>query len=207
MDFFLSAGIVLGLSAGFSPGPLTTLVISQALQHGAKEGLKVALVPGITDLPIILVSVYALTRLSNFHWVLGLISIVGGLFLVYLAYLSFVADKIDADPGTTEPRSLGKGTLVNLFNPSPYVFWLTVGAPTVVAAWTQSPARAACFLAGFYACLIGAKMSLAVVAARSRRLLTGRVYGYVMRVLGVLLLVLALLLFRDGMAFLGISLP
>jgi len=207
MDFFLSAGIVLGLSAGFSPGPLTTLVISQALQHGAKEGVKVALAPGITDLPIILVSVFALTRLSNFHGVLGVISIIGGLFLVYLAYLSFVAEKIDTDPGKAEPRSLGKGTLVNLFNPSPYVFWLTVGAPTVVAAWTQSPARAAWFLAGFYACLIGAKMSLAVVAARSRRLLAGRVYGYVMRILGVLLLVLALMLFRDGMAFLGISIP
>jgi threonine/homoserine/homoserine lactone efflux protein len=207
MDFFLSAGIVLGLSAGFSPGPLTTLVISQALQHGAKEGVKVALAPGITDLPIILVSVYALTRLSNFHWILGLISIVGGLFLVYLAYLSFVADKIDADTKSSEPRSFGKGTLVNIFNPSPYVFWLTVGAPTVVAAWTQSPARAVWFLAGFYACLIGGKMSLAFVAARSRRLLTGKAYGYIMRILGVLLLVIALMLFRDGMAFLGISLP
>jgi threonine/homoserine/homoserine lactone efflux protein len=207
MDFFLSAGIVLGLSAGFSPGPLTTLVISQALQHGAKEGLKVALAPGITDLPIILLSVFAITRLSDFQGALGLISIIGGLFLVYLAYQSFVADKIDVDARSAEPRSFGKGTLVNLFNPSPYVFWLTVGGPTVVAAWTQSPLRAAWFLVGFYACLIGAKMCLAVTAARSRHFLTGRAYSYVMRILGVLLLVLAMLLFRDGLGFLGISWP
>jgi threonine/homoserine/homoserine lactone efflux protein len=207
MDFFLSAGIVLGLSAGFSPGPLTTLVISQALQHGAKEGLKVALAPGITDLPIIILSVFALTRLSDFQSVLGLISIIGGLFLVYLAYSSFVADKIDMDAQTAEPRSLGKGTFVNFFNPSPYVFWLTVGGPTVVAAWAQNPLNAAWFLAGFYACLIGGKMSVAVMAARSRQLLTGRAYGYVMRILGVLLLVLALLLFRDGIGFLGMSYP
>ncbi|MEW6529389.1 MAG: LysE family translocator [Thermodesulfobacteriota bacterium] len=207
MEFFLSAGIVLGLSAGFSPGPLTTLVISQSLQHGAKEGLKVALAPGITDLPIIILSVFALTRLSDFQGALGLISIVGGLFLVYLAYMSFVADKIDVDAGPAEPRSFGKGTIVNLFNPSPYVFWLTVGGPTVVAAWAQSPLRAVLFLAGFYACLIGAKMCLAVTAARSRQFLTGKAYSYVMRILGVLLLVLALLLFRDGMGFLGISWP
>lgn len=204
MDFFLSAGIVLGLSAGFSPGPLTTLVISQALQHGTKEGLKVALAPGLTDLPIILVSVFALTRLSNFKGVLGLISIIGGLFLVYLAYLSFATDKVDADPKATEPRSFGKGTLVNIFNPSPYVFWMTVGAPTVVAAWAQGPVTAAGFLAGFYGCLIGAKMSLAVIAARSRQLLTGKAYGYVMRILGVLLLVLAFILVRDGIGFLSL---
>jgi len=204
MDFFLSAGIVLGLSAAFSPGPLSTLVISQAIQHGAREGLKVALAPGLTDLPIILVSVFALTRLSKFQEILGLISIIGGLFLVYLAYLSFVADQIDAEAKTTDPRSLGKGTLVNLFNPSPYLFWLTVGAPTVVAAWAQSPLTAAWFLGGFYACLIGGKMSLALMAARSRRLLTGRAYRYVMRILGGLLLILALLLFRDGIRFLSL---
>jgi len=162
-------------------------------------------VPGLTDLPIIILSVFALSQLSNFQGILGLISIIGGLFLVYLAYSSFVADKIDTDAQTDDPRSFGKGTLVNLFNPSPYVFWLTVGAPTVVAAWAQSPTKAAWFIAGFYACLIGGKMSLAVIAARSRQWLTGKAYGYVMRILGVLLLALALMLFRDGLGFLGIS--
>jgi threonine/homoserine/homoserine lactone efflux protein len=42
MDMCLTAGIVLGLSAGFSPGPLTAFVISQALRYGVKEGLKVS---------------------------------------------------------------------------------------------------------------------------------------------------------------------
>jgi threonine/homoserine/homoserine lactone efflux protein len=205
MDFFVSAGIVLGLSAGFSPGPLSTLVIAQALQHGAKEGVKVAVAPGVTDLPIILLSVFALTQLSELQGVLGLISIIGGLFLIYLAYQSFMADKIDMEPKATAPRSLGKGTLANLLNPSPYVFWLTVGAPIVVTAWAQSPLNAAWFLAGFYVCLIGGKMFLAVVAARSRQWLTGRAYGYVMRILAALLLILAVLLFRDGIGFLTVS--
>ena len=202
MDIFLTAGIILGLSAGFSPGPLTTLVISQALQHGVKEGLKVALAPFITDTPIILLSVFALTQLRNFHVILGLISIFGGLFLVYLAYLSFKTTKVDLDVNATEPRSLGKGTIVNFFNPSPWLFWISVGAPNVVEAWTRSPLMAAGFLGGFYVCLVGAKITLAVLAAKSRRLLTGKAYGYVMRVLGGLLLILAFLLFRDGIGFL-----
>jgi threonine/homoserine/homoserine lactone efflux protein len=203
MDFFLTTGIILGLSSGFSPGPLTTLVITQALQHGGREGLKVALAPFVTDLPIVLLSVFALGQLRDFHSILGAISIIGGIFLVYLAYLSFKTSKIGVDIKAGAPRSLGKGILANFLNPAPYLFWITIGAPNVVTAWTQSPLVAVGFLAGFYTCLIGAKMFLALVAANSRRFLTGKGYAYVMRVLGVLLLILAFVLLRDGIRLWG----
>jgi threonine/homoserine/homoserine lactone efflux protein len=205
MEIFLTAGIVLGLSAGFTPGPLNTLVISQALQHGAKEGMKVALAPFITDSPMILLSVFALVQLRNFHTALGLISIFGGLFLVYLAWLSFKTTKVDLDIKETAPRSLGKGTIANLLNPSAWLFWISVGATNVVEAWTRSPLTAVGFLAGFYVCLVGSKMSLAVMAATSKRFLTGKAYGYVMRTLGLLLLIFAFLLFRDGLGFLHMT--
>lgn len=204
MDVFLTAGIVLGLSSGFSPGPLTTLVISQSLQHGAREGVKVSLAPFVTDLPIILLSVFALSQLSDFQGILGLISIIGGLLLVYLAYASFKTDTINLEVKETASGSLAKGSLVNFLNPSPYLFWLTIGAPTVVAAWSQGPWIAAAFFAGFYVCLVGAKISMAYVAAGSRRFLIDRAYGYVMKILGVLLLAYAVLLFRDGAVFLNL---
>ena len=149
MEVFLTAGIVLGLSAGFSPGPLTTLVISQALQYGVKEGLKVAVVPVITDLPIIALSVFVLSRLSESQGVLGSISVFGGLFLVYLAYLSFRTTKVELDIQGVEPRSLGKGTMVNFFSPNPYLFWISVGAPYAVDAWAQSSLGAVGFFAAF----------------------------------------------------------
>jgi threonine/homoserine/homoserine lactone efflux protein len=65
MAVFLIAGIILGFSAGFSPGPLLTLVISQTLKHGVKEGIKVAFAPLVTDLPIIFLAVFVLTRLAG----------------------------------------------------------------------------------------------------------------------------------------------
>ena len=52
----LITGIILGLMAGISPGPLLALVISETLKHGKKEGIKIALTPFITDLPAILLS-------------------------------------------------------------------------------------------------------------------------------------------------------
>lgn len=56
MMFFITAGAALGLSAGFSPGPLLTLVLTETLHHGVKAGIRVALAPMITDAPIIVLT-------------------------------------------------------------------------------------------------------------------------------------------------------
>ena len=194
MDIFLSTGITLGLSAGFSPGPLSTLVISHSLRHGTKEGLKVAIAPFFTDVPIVLVSIFVLAQLRDSHTAFGLISLLGAAVLFYLAYESFRADQVKVELGSAEARSLGKGALVNFLSPHPYLFWLTIGGPKVVEAWAQSPLKAAGFLGGFYVCLVGSKMLMAFIAARSKELLAGKAYRYVMRILGAALLILALVL-------------
>ena len=70
---FLAMGSILGLSAGFAPGPLLTLVISETLQHDIRAGVKVALAPIVTDLPIIMLTLFILVKLSGFYKVLGII--------------------------------------------------------------------------------------------------------------------------------------
>ncbi len=85
---FLTIGTILGLSAGFAPGPLLTLVISETLQHDIKSGVKVALAPIITDLPIIILTLFILAKLSNFHNILGIISLTGGFVILFMGYES-----------------------------------------------------------------------------------------------------------------------
>ena len=50
-------------------------------------------------------------------------------------------------------------------------------------------------------------MLMAVVAGKSRRLLSGKAYAWVMRILGALLLVFAVLFFRDGLVFFNVWKP
>ena len=94
---FLSTGTLLGLAAGFAPGPLLVLVISETLRHNIKEGIKVSLAPVITDLPILLVSLFVLTRLANFNLLIGIISILGGFFVLYLGYESLRTTGVEID--------------------------------------------------------------------------------------------------------------
>jgi threonine/homoserine/homoserine lactone efflux protein len=50
---------------------------------------------------------------------------------------------------------------------------------------------------------VGSKVALAVLAGRSSRLLDGKRYEYVMRALGLLLLLFAVFLLLDGLRLFG----
>ncbi|HOD75599.1 MAG TPA: LysE family translocator [Syntrophorhabdaceae bacterium] len=201
---FVTAAVVLGLSSGFSPGPLLTLVIAQTVTHGVKEGIKVALAPLITDAVIITVAVSVLSRFAHIHTVLGWISICGGLFVIYLAWETFRAPEPRVDLAPKQARSLGRGIAVNALNPHPYIFWIAVGAPMMVRAREDSLVSAVAFVLCFFVSLVGAKVLVAVLVGRTKKVLTGRIYRWIMRFLGLALFLFALFLVRDGLVLLTV---
>ena len=203
MTTLLSAAVVYGLSAGFSPGPRLALVISQTLRYGIREGVKASMAPLITDLPIILVSVLVLRSLSGSRFILGCISMAGGLFVTYLAYECFRTVRLEMADLDGAPQSLSKGAAVNALNPHPYLFWLTVGGPSVIRAWADNPLGAVAFVAVFSGSIVGSKVMVAAMVGQSKQVLSGKGYGIVMRVLGLMLLFFAVLLFKDGAELTG----
>ncbi len=198
----LSAAFVYGLTGGLTPGPLMTLVISQTLRHGAREGIKTSLAPLITDGPIIGLLLLFLGRIAAIRPLLGGIAIAGVVFLLYLAWESWNAAPPSATVAVAAPRSIVRGALVNFLNPSPYLFWLTVGTPMLVKAWKHSALAAALFVVVFFGCLVGSKIVLASILARSRERIIGRWYTPVMRTLAVLLVVFAAIVARDAVTLL-----
>src|SRR5512141_1367801 len=82
----LASGVLLGLSAGLAPGPMLALVLAQTLRYGPREGCKIALTPFVTDAPIIVVALALATKLAKLQLLLGLASITGAVFVLYLAW-------------------------------------------------------------------------------------------------------------------------
>jgi len=201
---FLTIGTILGLSAGFAPGPLLTLVIAETMQHGIRAGIRVAIAPILTDLPIVLFTVLILAELADFHRVLGFISLGGACFICYLGIENLKARAIDLQENPETPKSLRKGFLVNLLSPHPYLFWLTVGGPTTVKALGVGVTEAGGFILSFYLFLVGTKIFLAMLTGRSRTFLQGDKYIFTMRLLGILLIILTMFLLRDGLHLLDI---
>jgi threonine/homoserine/homoserine lactone efflux protein len=200
---FLSAGILLGLAAGFAPGPLLVLVISETLRHGIGAGLRVSVAPLVTDVPIILVSLLLLNRLAEFKPVLGCISLLGGLFILYLGYESLKTRGVELNFSSVKTGSFKKGVITNALNPHPYVFYMTVGTPIIYKSIQYNFLSTLSFVGSFLLLLVGAKVILAMVVERSRAFLKGRVYIWTMRILGALLILFSVFLFRDGLRLFG----
>jgi threonine/homoserine/homoserine lactone efflux protein len=194
----LTAAIILGLSGGLLPGPLLTAVLTQTLRHGAREGIKIAFAPLFTDAPIIVLLVLFLGRVAHLRTLVAAIGILGALYLLMMARESWTSRPPDPTVATSSPRSLVRGALVNFMNPNVYIFWLTVGVPTLTKAWAATPLAAVTFIVVFFVCLIGSKIAIVLVVARSRERLAGRWYRVSMRVLAVMLVVYAALMVRDA---------
>lgn len=200
----LASGALLGLSCGLTPGPLLALVLAQTLRHGPLEGCKIALSPLVTDAMVIFVSFVLASKLSEFRPLLGMVSMAGGCFVLYLAYTSYRPGPWNTEVSPEPPRSWFKGIMTNVLSPHPWLFWLTAGAAILAKAIAQSWLVAMAFLCGFYLFLVGSKVLLALLAGQSRNLLTGRPYRVVMRVLALLLVVFAFFLFLEGLKHLAI---
>ena len=201
---FLFSGVVFGLSAGLSPGPLLTLVISETLKHGMKEGMKVSIAPLLTDLPIVLITILVLSRLSNMLPALGVVSLLGCAFLTYLGFESITFRGVDIEVAQVKHDSVKIGVITNFLNPNPYMFWLTIGAPLVLKALKIGLFSASLFILGFYVFLVGSKVLVALVVGKSRFFLKSRNYIYTIRFLGVILLVFAVLFLKDSCELFGI---
>lgn len=203
LDFLLT-GLLLGLSAGLSPGPLLTLLISETLQHDVRAGIKVAVSPLITDLPIIILSLLVLSKLSSFQGVLGILSLLGSGFLLLMAYQSVNPMFTTSHNTKARPHSLLKGVLVNALNPHPYLFWLAVGVPLMHKALVINLGALLSFLISFYVLLVGSKIGIAIVIGQTKGFFSTSYYRTAMRLLAVALCILALLLFRDGLRLLNL---
>jgi len=195
------SGIVLGLSSGLSPGPMTALVISETIRHSIKEGVKISFVPVLTDLPIVCIAIFILSRLSDMFLLMGAISISGGAFLIYLGYETILIKGIDIEAAQMKPRSVRKGVIANFLNPNPYIFWFTIGSPIVLKALQSSGFYALLFIVSFYTFLVGSKALVAIIAGKSRFFLKGKNYIYTVRLLGITLFVFAVIFIKDGVSF------
>ncbi len=200
----LGSGLVFGLTAGISPGPLLALVISETIRDGFRAGLQVALAPLITDLPIILITILILSKLSRSAPILGIITLAGAIFIAYLAYECFHTATLSYQPEENNAGSLIKGIISNLLNPHPYIFWLTIGGPILLTPGKNHWITSSLFLVSFYFCLVGAKIGIAALVAGCRAGFSLALYRKINYILGAILLIFALIFLHNGLQYLKI---
>ena len=172
MIVYLVQGLTLGLSAGATPGPLQFFLVSRAMSDGWRRALPAAAAPLGSDIIIVPVVLFLLTRLPTMF--LNVIQVVGALFILYLARGAYQTyrtghqvDREAAAHSDAAHQSFLKASLVSLLNPNPYISWSTIMGPILLRAWAEASASGVAFVAGFYVAMVSFNAMLIVLFARA----------------------------------------
>ena len=164
---FLSQGIFFGLYGALLPGPFQAFLLSQILRNGWKRTLRLALIPLFSDVPVIFLFLLILSQVPG--WFINVLQISGGTFLLYLAWDAYQSAKlavIEMEQNNQADGSLLKGAAINLLNPNVYIFWGTVGVPTILKGWSINPFSGLAFVFGMLGTMIPATMLLIIVFSK-----------------------------------------
>lgn len=97
-------------------------------------------------------------------WLISLLRIAGGLYILFLAWDAFkssigtvgiLSARTDEE---SSPSAIVKGLLLNFLNPNVYIFWATIGVPTILDGWQKSPLHGISFGLGFYLTMVPVTM-------------------------------------------------
>ena len=168
---FLLQGLTLGFAAGAQPGPFQTYLISQTLSQGWRRTWIAAFAPLLSDGPIVLLVLLVLSQVPD--WFQRVLQIIGGLFVLYLAFGAFKAWKnfqpdVETTP-QTGPKSLLRAAMMNALSPGPYLFWSLVMGPMIVSTWRENPANALSIVLAFYVAMIGLNFTVVLFFGQAAR--------------------------------------
>ncbi|MFN8435752.1 MAG: LysE family transporter [Anaerolineales bacterium] len=172
MWIYVIQGIGFGFAAASQIGPFQTFLISQALTRGWKRALPGAFAPFLSDGPIILLSVLVLSQLPD--WAQRVMYILGGIFVLYLAYGSYKSwrnfDETLAHPELSGQQTILKAAMTNALSPGAYLFWMFVTGPILVQGWRETPINGLGLLIGFYTTFIICLIAMIIVFGAASRL-------------------------------------
>lgn len=128
MDFL--QGMLLGLTAAVPLGPINLLIMNEALKV-YKNGVSVGFGAMSADATYLLLILFGLSTYFNHHALLNTLSLLGSLFLFYMAYSIYKnrnekIKKMDAHVKSSLLKHYFKGYALTLLSPYTMVFWLSV---------------------------------------------------------------------------------
>jgi threonine/homoserine/homoserine lactone efflux protein len=145
-----------------------------------------------------------LSTLAEHDVVIGLISIFGACYLVYIGLENFRTKTSKFEVAIVRKEGFKRAIITNLLNPHTYLFWLSVGSPIILETLKTDASTTVLFLLGFYTFLIGSMTFVALVVDRSKSFVKSKYYSYVVRVLGIVLIFFALVVLTEGLKLMAL---
>ena len=179
MSEALWLGVVFGVGAALSIGPVSVTILHEAIARGFGAASRVILGSATADIVLIVPALAASWVLARVDAAAGIVALVGA---AYFAYLSVEAGRGSwrlwhGEAPKAEPNASAmafwKGALGNLLNPLSWAFWLATGTPTMLRAHAAAGwAGLALFTVTWFVVAMAVEAVMAGAAASSRRALS-----------------------------------
>jgi threonine/homoserine/homoserine lactone efflux protein len=169
---YLVIGVAYAFAAVVQPGPFQVFLLNNVLTKGWKRTLPAAFGPLISDLPVIVITLFLLNNVP--HRMISILQAAGGVFLLYLAYSSYRTwktfkeeKKADIHSGRT---TFMKAVIVNLLNPNPLIGWSLVLGPLFLKGWHEAPVFGIVLVVSFYVTLVSGMIVTIIIFGTTGKL-------------------------------------
>ncbi|MBA8927571.1 threonine/homoserine/homoserine lactone efflux protein [Kutzneria viridogrisea] len=133
----LVLGVLLGVGAALSVGPIFVTILHEAATRGFGASMRVVLGSAVADLVLLLPALALSQVIAAIAGASRWVGLVGAVFLLGLAGLAGRDARRLWGGQLPEPTSgwaFWKGVLANLVNPLTWTFWLVTGTPAMLGA-------------------------------------------------------------------------
>jgi len=211
VGIFVTSFIV-GLSGAMSPGPLSVIAFTEGPRLGKWTGVKLAVGHGLVEGPLVFAIAFGFGEWLKRPLVGAVIGIAGGAMLGWMGWelikgalkgsLS-IADLKKQGSQATHARVglVPAGILLSVSNPYWSLWWASIGAGFILASWEYGFLGLLVFYAAHWLTDFSWLTTLSFLTASGRRIMSDRVYRFVLLGCGLFLLLFSAYFFYSGIRF------
>jgi threonine/homoserine/homoserine lactone efflux protein len=198
-------GLLFGLVFIFAIGPSFFLLIQNSIEYGFKRGAFIALGISLSDVLFVTLTLIGMASMLEEPGNEHILAVVAAIILIVFGVYYFLRKpKINHDEiitGHGVLRFMFKGFLINIFNPTIILFWITLSS-TITANYDYTWAAQRNFFVGILVTIFISDLAKAYLANHVRSFITVRSVKLFNRLVGgVLVIFAASLLFSNSGLF------
>lgn len=199
---------IVGFTGAIMPGPVLIATILQSTDRGYMAGPLVTLGHALVELIITILLIFGLAFIANLPEVRVVFALIGGFILIYMGSEALKYSRKITMHGVAEKRSKSKlleygpislGFLMSVSNPYWWIWWATVGNTFLLESLTIASIIGA---VTFYFSHVMSDFTWYTLVSSSiskgRRIISNKVYMYILIVCGVFLVALGVIFIFDG---------
>jgi threonine/homoserine/homoserine lactone efflux protein len=199
----VALGVVFGVGAAISVGPIFVTIVHESITRGFGAGLQVIFGSAVGDVLLLVPALAASWLITRVDAASPFVALAGGAYFVFLSAMAARASwrfwrRGGVSPTTEKGWSFAKGLFGNLLNPLSWGFWLATGTPTMLYVYRLADwSGVAAFTGVWFGVAMAVEGLVAAVVAQTRKLVGRRTLAVLQAAAALTFLVTAAVLLHS----------